>query len=182
MLTEGDFRWYFSHTYESPLSGTTITEVTPLLRKSLFSNRNHSSLTEVTFNYESHVQIRKSLISQFKLWKLTSGIDGLRKSTSSCVIFTLFKVVYESPLLEFIVVYGNPLPASCDLRKSTSKIKSLAKVDFRFMVYVLGIVTHKSILQSSKWCLYLSIDAWKTWQQQRKMKNYEGTSTLHVLM
>jgi len=143
---EVDFRWYFSHTYGSRLSDTTVTEVIPLLRKSLISYRNHSSLTEITYLLrKSHSTTEVTYKSQFKL----------QKSTFGCAIFMLFMMVYGSPLPKFILVYGSPLPSSCGLRKLTSGIKSLAEVDFRFVVYVSSIDTHKSILQSTKLCLYL---------------------------
>jgi len=45
MPTEVDFWWYFLHTYGSSLPGTTLTEVTPLVRKSLIFYGNHSSVT-----------------------------------------------------------------------------------------------------------------------------------------
>jgi len=143
---EVDFRWYFSDTYGSPLSGTIVTEVTPLLRKSLISYKNHSSLTEITYllrKLPSTIEVTYK--SQFKL----------RKSTFGCAIFMLFTMVYGSPLSKFILVYGSPLPSSYGLRKLTSKIKSLAKVDFGFVVYVSSIDIHRSILQSTKLCLYL---------------------------
>jgi len=103
---------------------------TDLLQKSLFFYENHSSLTEVTFNYES----------QFKL----------RKSTTDGAIFMLFIVVYRSSLSKFILVYESSLSSSCGLRKSTSGIKSLAKVDFLFVVFVSDMDTHRSILQSTQ--------------------------------
>jgi len=59
MLHNSIRRWYFPHIYGSPLLGTTLKKVTPLLRKSSISYGNHSYPTEVTFNYESH--LRKSV-------------------------------------------------------------------------------------------------------------------------
>jgi len=129
-LMEVHFR--AQHLRKSPLfygSHYSLTKITHLLRKSL-------STTEVTFNYRS----------QFKLRKSTSNTNGLRKSTSSGVIFMLFIVVYRSPLPKFILDYGSPLPSSCGLRKSTSEIKSLANVDFRFVVFVSDMDTHIYIL------------------------------------
>ena len=161
MFIEVDFWWYFSHTYGSSLPSTTLTEVTHLLRKS-------PSTTRVTYG------------SQFKLRKLTFSINGLRKSTSDCVIFMLFIVVYGSPLPKFILVYGSPLPSSCGLQKSTFGIKSLAEVDFRFMVYVSGIDTtdlySNQLIDAYTYRCMANMTA-----TTQKMKNYEGI-LLHMLM
>jgi len=108
--------------------------------------------TEVT-NYESH-HLRKSplqklvLITEvnFGYWCLTD-VDfrscrfhaihsGLRKSTSEtylCLRKSTFVILWLTEI----------------------GIKSLAEVNFRFVVYISGIDTHRSILQSTKWCLYL---------------------------
>jgi len=48
----------------------------------------------------------------------------------------LFMVIYGSPLSKLDFVYGSPLPSFYGLRKLTSGIKSLAEVDFRFVIYV----------------------------------------------
>jgi len=104
VLTEVDFRWYFLHTYESPLLGTTLTKIIPLLRKSLISYgshlqlRNSPSTTELTFSYGSHSShgshfnygSQASHENKFKLRKSTSSIDGLPKLTSNRAICTLF--------------------------------------------------------------------------------------------